>query len=290
MRILIIKLSALGDFIQSLSSAKAIRQAHPDAEITLLTTKPYVELAKATGYFDDIVIDKRPKLYNVPEVLGLRNALVSRSYDVVFDLQNNGRMKAYRAMLRGHPAWYGHKNRQERKMRARDRHRLFLERAGIADVVRDDLSAIKPNQDVSSLGIMTPYILFVPGCSPQHPEKRWPAKFYAKLAQLAAQKGYQPVILGTSAEEREAKHIEDSCEKALNLVGKTSLLDLPELARGAARSQAAAAGHQSLRRRARSLDHRDPRGVPYRRRAPRNPRRRVGSKTRAITGGRRLAG
>ena len=50
-RVLIIKLSALGDFVLALGAMRAIRAAHPKAQLTLLTTPPYEALAKATGFF-----------------------------------------------------------------------------------------------------------------------------------------------------------------------------------------------------------------------------------------------
>ena len=39
-RILVIKLGALGDFVQALRAMAEIRRAHPGAKITLLTTPP----------------------------------------------------------------------------------------------------------------------------------------------------------------------------------------------------------------------------------------------------------
>jgi ADP-heptose:LPS heptosyltransferase len=54
MRILVIKLSALGDFIQASGPMKALRAHHPDAHITLLTTDPYVAMGQATGWFDEV--------------------------------------------------------------------------------------------------------------------------------------------------------------------------------------------------------------------------------------------
>ena len=39
-RILVIKLGALGDFIQAMGPFKAIRNQHPDARLVLLTTAP----------------------------------------------------------------------------------------------------------------------------------------------------------------------------------------------------------------------------------------------------------
>lgn len=61
-RILVIKLGALGDFVQAMGPAAAIRAHHERAEITLLTTAPFVELARAAPYFDRIWVDERPGL------------------------------------------------------------------------------------------------------------------------------------------------------------------------------------------------------------------------------------
>ena len=59
-KILVIKLGALGDFIQALGPMAAIRKHHPDAHITILTTKPFENFAKDCGYFDEIWLDERP--------------------------------------------------------------------------------------------------------------------------------------------------------------------------------------------------------------------------------------
>jgi hypothetical protein len=57
--ILIIKLGALGDFIQTLGPMPGIRCHHADDRITLLTTPRFGEFAGQTGLFDDILIDYR---------------------------------------------------------------------------------------------------------------------------------------------------------------------------------------------------------------------------------------
>jgi hypothetical protein len=60
-RILVIKLSALGDFVLALAAMKKIRQAHPKAHISLLTTPPFEGLAKASPYFNAVFTDGRPE-------------------------------------------------------------------------------------------------------------------------------------------------------------------------------------------------------------------------------------
>ena len=54
-KILVIKLAALGDFIQALGPFAAIRKHHSGSRITLLTSKPFVELAHAGGFFDQVL-------------------------------------------------------------------------------------------------------------------------------------------------------------------------------------------------------------------------------------------
>src|SRR5262249_34517446 len=49
-KILVIKLSALGDFVQALGPASAIRQHHAEDEITLLTTRAFTALAQQSGF------------------------------------------------------------------------------------------------------------------------------------------------------------------------------------------------------------------------------------------------
>jgi len=63
--ILVIKLSALGDFIQALGPMRAIRAHHKNAKITLLTTKAFAKFGKDCGYFDEIWIDEKPKWFNI---------------------------------------------------------------------------------------------------------------------------------------------------------------------------------------------------------------------------------
>jgi ADP-heptose:LPS heptosyltransferase len=81
--ILVIKLSALGDFIQALGPMAAIRRAHPDDHITMLTTKLFKNFAEKCGYFDHIIIDDRPKALNIKGWLKLRKALRAGAFNRV---------------------------------------------------------------------------------------------------------------------------------------------------------------------------------------------------------------
>ncbi|MEM7198334.1 MAG: ADP-heptose--LPS heptosyltransferase, partial [Pseudomonadota bacterium] len=98
-RILIIKLGALGDFVQAVPSMQTIVATYSHFQIDLLTRPAFVGLAKHTGLFADIIIDTSPKWWQVQKFLALRAQFASRRYDFVYDLQTSARSSHYRCVL-----------------------------------------------------------------------------------------------------------------------------------------------------------------------------------------------
>lgn len=238
-KILVIKLGALGDFIQALGPMSAIRKQHQDAHITLLTTKPFKGFAEDCGYFDEIWLDEKPGKLNIPGWFALRSKLNAGQFDRVYDLQNNDRTGLYFKLFSPKPEWSGavkgasHRNASPERTagHAFDGHVQTLKLAGIENVEIDELNWM--TADVSDLQPSEPYILLVPGCAPGREEKRWPAKHYAALANALSEDGITPVILGTDAEAKEAQIITEECGNAVSLIGKTSLAQIVELAKTA---------------------------------------------------------
>ena len=237
--ILIIKLSALGDFIQAFSAFQAIRKHHPTAHIALLTTKPFVELAKKTNWFDAVYIDERPKIYNASAILKLRNFFISGKFNRVYDLQTNDRTAMYRKLFYPQkPEWSGvakgcshpHMNPDRDNMHSIERQEEQLYAAGIDNIPMTDISWLKDNNHNSGILPNKPFILLIPGGAAHRPDKRWPAEYFAKLACLIADNGLLPVIIGTNYEQDAAKIIKKICPTAHNLVAKTSIFDLATLA------------------------------------------------------------
>ncbi|MCK5384431.1 MAG: glycosyltransferase family 9 protein [Alphaproteobacteria bacterium] len=236
--ILVIKLGALGDFIQALGPMAAIRKYHKEAHITLLTTGPYEEFAHRSNYFDDIRLDTKPKLLDLNGWLNLRKRLIKGNFSRVYDLQNNDRTSLYLRLFphNRHPEWIGvasgasHRNNSPQRTQgtAFEGHRQTLALAGINDVIVNDMSWIK--EDLSAFDLQPPFILLAPGCSPKHPQKRWPVGYYIKTAQALIDKGYQIVLLGTDAEKEITQKISRACPLALDLTGKTSLFQIVALA------------------------------------------------------------
>lgn len=238
-RILVIKLGALGDFVQAFGPFAAIRAHHPGAEITLLTTRPFAEMAAASPWFDHVWLDDKPKLWQFAKLAALRARLRGGRFDRVYDLQTSDRSSSYFRLMGGGVEWSGiargcshpHANPRRDVLHTVDRQAEQLAVAGIAAVPPPDLAWAAA--DAHRFGLPRPYALLCPGGAPHRPAKRWPAENFAALARWLAARGVTPVLLGTDKERAELDTIVAACPQARDLGGKTSFLDVLGLAREA---------------------------------------------------------
>jgi ADP-heptose:LPS heptosyltransferase len=236
--ILVIKLSALGDFMTALGPMRAIRDKHKDDRLTLLTTKAFAEIARASNYFDEILLDEKPRWINPSGWMNLRRKLNSGKFARVYDLQNSDRTAFYLRLFSPRPEWVGaapgasHRNDSPERTRGHAflGHQQTLALAGITEIKVDKLDWMQG--DLTKFALKKPYALLVPGCSPLHPEKRWSPASYRAIATALLQKNIQPVVLGTSAEAEVNREIA-SMPGVLDLTGQTSLFEIAALARGA---------------------------------------------------------
>ncbi|MEE8657932.1 Lipid IV(A) 3-deoxy-D-manno-octulosonic acid transferase [Acetobacteraceae bacterium EV16G] len=235
-RILIIKLGALGDFIQAFPCFQAIRTAFLKAEISLLTTAPFASLGQAAPWFDNVMIDARPRWTDLRGLAHLRTQL--RGFDLVIDLQTSGRSTRYHA-LAGSPRWSGlvrddpffHANPWRDEMHTLARQADQLRYAGIPACDSADISWLTSTPLQARAA--SPYIIIVPGAARHRPEKRWPIEKYAALACALKQQGLQILIIGTATEKPLAREILRHCPAARDMTGETRLTELATLMKGA---------------------------------------------------------
>ena len=240
-RILVIRLSALGDFIQALGPFAAIRRQHAGDRITLLTTRPFAAFAAETGYFDEVAVDERPAPLDFAGWLGLRRRLRAGQFDRVYDLQTSHRSGLYAWLLRpGFPEWSGiawgcshpHANRDRDRQHTLDKQAEQLLMAGIHPTPLPALPRFE--RTLPDALTSRDFVLLVPGSSPNHPEKRWPAEQFGLLAGALDRAGYAPVVVGSAPEAALGAAIHAACPAALDLVGRTDLGLLAALAQRAA--------------------------------------------------------
>jgi ADP-heptose:LPS heptosyltransferase len=252
-KILVVKLSALGDFVLALAAMKKIREAHRKAHITLLTTPPFEALAKICPYFNAIATDGRPE--NFGQWMALRKRIKAAEYDRVYDLQTSSHSnRIFQALRPNPPPWSGvalgcslpHKNPLRNAMHTLERQADQLMYAGVwADAPTEpgaapppDLSWIWTNlpadRPVPGAVKPRPYVMFVPGGSAHRPEKRWPVEKYGELARILYSKGFDIVVIGGVQETPLAHAIQREVPRARDLTGRTDFARIAVLGAKAA--------------------------------------------------------
>ncbi|MGX9966024.1 glycosyltransferase family 9 protein [Roseomonas sp. F4] len=234
--ILVIRLGALGDFVQSFSPFAAIRAHHPGARIVLLTTPPFAELARRSPWFDEVWAEGRPSWRDARAVLGLRRRLRAARFGRVYDLQTSSRSSRYRWLVGLGVEWSGiargashpHANPDRDRLHTIERQREQLEAAGITEFPPPALDWL--DADLSAFDLPPRFVLLVPGASPLRPGKRWPE---ARFAEFAATSPLPCVVLGGQAEVALAEGIVAAAPGCISLAGRTGFAEIAALARRA---------------------------------------------------------
>lgn len=235
-RILVIKLAALGDFVQAFGPFAAIRAHHPEAEITLLTTGLFATLAAESPWFDRVWSDGRPSWWSPGAVLHLARRLRGADFDRVYDLQTSGRSSRYRLFVGRRAEWSGiapgasHPDTDPQRdlLHTAERQRGQLVAAGITAFPTPNLDWLEA--DVSALGLPPRFALMLPGASLARPGKRWPAE---RFGALAARLDLPSVICGIASETPLAEEIRRLAPQSMDLTGRTNLRQLAAVARRA---------------------------------------------------------
>ena len=232
--ILVIKLSALGDFILCFAAFAAIRAHHASAKITLLTTKPFVTLAEKSGWFNEIMVDMRPGALNIGGWAKLRTQLRAGNFTHVYDLQTNDRSSFYSHLFFPGPSpdWTGKIDDPAwEKLHAWDMRREQLRLAGILETPLPDVAWL--DADISKYNLPQKFVLVCAGAAPSRPRKRWTAAGYAEVCRHLLAQNITPVLIGADAEMAIHAAIKKAAPGVMDLTNQTTLFDIAALARHA---------------------------------------------------------
>jgi ADP-heptose:LPS heptosyltransferase len=235
--ILVIKLGAFGNIVLSLAAFAAIRRHHASDRISVLTSATYAPWLRTFPYFDDVLVDPRPRWWDLGGMRRLGRMLADGAFSRVYDLQTSTRSSRYFQLFppRHRPEWSGIAfgcalpDRDPRRNVLHDavRQEGQLRQAGIHEFPPADLSWCRG--DIARFGLQADFALLVPGSSPERLAKRWPVARYRSLAERLVARGITPVVIGSAAEQALASEI----PAAIDLTGQTGFADIAELARAA---------------------------------------------------------
>lgn len=249
--ILIIKMSSLGDVIHALPSLYVLRRTYPHAKITWAVHAAFAGILPGKPWIDEIYIVDRKRIKQLSYVRELRKDLHARHFDLVIDLQMIAK-SAIVSFLSGCSCRIGYHDAREGSFLAsrpiagphKKEHiieqlldvmrYLGCEVPGIEFPLKDfskEIESVKTLLDIE--GVKGPYVVLVPGTRGER--KKWPIPYWGELASRLAEKKIYTVIAGTPNEKEMGQGIKAISTSAytVNLIGRTSLMDLAAIEKGA---------------------------------------------------------
>jgi len=253
-RALVIKLGGLTEFVQAFPAFERIREAHPKAKITLLTTEPFLALAKSSPWFNAVEGDGRPK--GPPGWLALIARIRQAKYDRVYDLQNDAHTATiFQALRPFAPEWSGaapgaalpFREPCRTRMHPLERNAAQLGAAGIwPDPPTRPFSAPsplitwplqgagQPRTGLAGSARQRPLVLLIPGGEAKQADRRWPIERYGELARRLQDEGFDMVIIGGLDESPLAHAIQRQAPRTRDLTGRTDYYQIASLGARAA--------------------------------------------------------
>ncbi len=244
MKILIIRLSSLGDIILSTYFLRIIRKVHPEAQIDFLVSKEFQDVLKYNPHINNILIyDKRESiLQHLKNTLSIFNTI---HYDLVIDLQNNFRslvftVGKYGTIFRFNKRrWFKFKlvNFKTRSNKIEPIPILYKNTYPLLRDIDDDLglelwlpkdkSYYIPNLKTQKITKIK-NLAIAPGA--KHFTKRYPQqKFLELINELKGRYDAEIHLIGGKEDIPFAQFILNKNPKLKNFVGKLSVIETAEL-------------------------------------------------------------
>ncbi len=220
LRILIVRLSSMGDIILTTPLIRALRARHPEAQIDFLTKRSFAPLVADSPHLTR-VIAYEPR---TESLVSLATRLRAARYTHLLDLHGTLRARALRLLVPG--PWRGYRKRRiEREILIRFKRNVYrdnvpeperyFEAAANLDVrpdghppeifVHPDAQARADAWLDKALPGDRPLVALVPGAA--HFTKRWPVESWQALAGKLGSAGYGIVVLGGPEYARECTAI-----------------------------------------------------------------------------------
>lgn len=252
-RVLIVRLSAVGDCVLTMPVACALRDRFPRARIAWMVQGGGASLLRGHKALDELIVVPKDVFRSTKSFLGLRKTLRDGKYDVVIESQGLtksallGRLSGAprrigftRGPFRGRElsTWLNNELITPTTDHVVDQQLELLQPLGVNDpFVHFDVPRHQVDGDVVDALLKErtaadEYVLIQPGAG--WPSKLWPTERYAGVAAWLGKRGLRSIVLWAGDEERRfADEIVAGANGAALAAPPTTLPQVAELARRA---------------------------------------------------------
>lgn len=221
-KILIIRLSSLGDVLLTTPVVRSLQQSYPNLSIDFLIKNNFADAIRLNPNISKTII--------YDDSHELLKQLKNNKYDLVIDLHNNFRSKKIVRQLKL-PAYKFVKPNFKKFILVHFKINLLKDIKPIsqryADVIpnfeldRNGLELFIPESFRSELEEFEKVIGICPGAF--HFTKRWPLEFYAEFGRRLTEDGYKVAILGGESERDICKDLQKKTPTSVDLSNNNKL-------------------------------------------------------------------
>lgn len=219
-RILIVRMSAMGDVIQSTPVARGLKIARPECHLTWFVNAPFAPLLEHNPHIDEIIsVPSRPTVH---DMVAAWWRLKQGEFDIAIDLQ--GLLKsALPTLASGAPRRIGKEEAREAALVAYTElsperwdqqyiSQRYLEQCETLGVSRDDFvpeifltdeDLAAANELLAAEAVSADEPLIVMVTFSVTPKREWPAEFVVRLADDLCRRYDARIVIPGSASERE---------------------------------------------------------------------------------------
>lgn len=242
-KILIFRLSSIGDIILTSALVRCVRNKYPDASIDFVVKKQFSQLIKNNPHINNVIdLDTSLGFVGLKQ---LRKQIQESNYDIFLDIHKNFRSLYCRSFLRKTKVSRYRKNVVKRTLLTSfgidlysdelPVYQRFIDAAKLYGVDYDgkktefylseeDITDFQRIAKENGIDVERKYLVFGPGAS--FSNKQWPLEYFTILADMLQKHRIQIIIIGGKSEEKFSSEIcsGSSNKNLVNLSGKLSLL------------------------------------------------------------------
>jgi heptosyltransferase-2 len=225
-KILIVRLSSLGDILLTTPLIRSLKKVNPKLEIHFLLREEYQDVLINNPHLSKLITIKREEA-----VQKTKNILSQNKYDFVIDLQNNLRSRSLTSGLNCPKVRFKKLSLQKILLVKFKINKLsnappIPERYAsvINDLKLDDEGhdLFTNNRPSNSLVELTNLIGFCPGS--RHYTKMWPKEYYIELGKRLTQSGFNVVLFGGKDDQKTCEEISSNISECVNLCNDNDIL------------------------------------------------------------------
>jgi heptosyltransferase-1 len=254
MRVLIIKLSSMGDLMHALPALTDAVNNVPGISFDWVVDENFAEVPKWHPAVEKLIVSAHRRwkknlraAWINGEFKGFYTQLNHRDYDLVIDLQSNLKSALVSLLRRSPVSGYDHQSCREKPAHLSYKHQYSIpvnqhaiarQRQLFARIFGYQEPNTAPEYNVNFTQFASPdikpknkYVVFVHNASWE--TKLWPVNYWQDASQRAADLGYTVVLpSGNDKEFKRAQKIAEGCSAAIAL-SKTNLDDIAAIISGA---------------------------------------------------------